>query len=189
MKGVTKRTLQHQDLTKYLIAFMIHNGSHDQFTSVSIVQGDSLRVKHDPLEHRTGSCSVIALGNFKGGELWVQDDSPVASTKVTAQDGTNISGVLVSVALKAAVFDSSKQYKTMPWDGERWTIMAYSSSAYDQLEASQVDSLRQAGFPLQDQKKEFPSSPGIPTRDMTLFKLATMDDLLPGQPSLEPNLK
>ena len=163
MKGVAKRTLQHHDLTKYLIAFMIHNGSHTQFTSISIVQGDSLKVKHDPLKHRIGSCSVIALGDFKGGELWVQDESPVASTEVTAQDGTNMSGRLVSIASEAAVFDSSKQHKTMPWDGERWTITAYSSSTYDQLEASQVECLRQAGFPLRDQKKELPSSPGIPS--------------------------
>ena len=191
MKGVTKRTLQHHDLTKYLIAFMIHNGSHTQFTSISIVQGDSLKVKHDPLKHRIGSFSVIALGDFKGGELWVQDESPIASTEVTAQDGTNMSGRLVSIASKAAVFDSSKQHKTMPWDGERWTITAYSSSAYDQLEASQVECLRQAGFPLRDQKKEFPSSPGIPTRDMTLFELATMDDPAPrpAEPRIKPKVK
>ena len=65
MKGVTKRTYQHQDLTKYLIAFMIHNGSHDKFTSISITQGDSIKVKSDPHNHRTGSCSSIALGDFR----------------------------------------------------------------------------------------------------------------------------
>ena len=70
MKGVTKRTFQHHDLTRYLIAFMVHNGSHDKFTSISITQGDSLKVKSDPRNHRTGSCSLITLGDFKGGEVW-----------------------------------------------------------------------------------------------------------------------
>ena len=67
----------------------------------------------------------------------------------------------------------------MPWDGARWTIMAYNSSAYDQLDDSQVDNLRRSGFVLRDRKKEFPSSPGVPTRDMTLFALDTMDDHAP----------
>ena len=57
MEGVTKRTFQHYDLTKYLIAFMVHNGSQEEFTSISVVQRDNLRVKSDPHNHRTGSCS------------------------------------------------------------------------------------------------------------------------------------
>ena len=65
------------------------------------------------------------------------------------------------------MFDSSLRYNTMPWEGERWMIVAYTSSAYDQLDESQVGSLKHSGFALQDQKKEFPSSPGVPTRDMT----------------------
>ena len=86
------------------------------------------------------------------------------------------------------MFDSSVRYKTMPWEGESWTIMAYSSSAYDQLDESQIDSLRHSAFLLQDRKKEFPSSPGVPMRDMTL---ATMDDPAPGpaEPRTKPKVK
>ena len=191
IKGVTKRTYQRQDLTKYLIAFMIHNGSHDKFTSISITQRDSLKVKSDPHNHRTGSCSLIALGDFKGGELWIQDDSPDAKQKVTDQDGTTLTGRLIPSSSKATVFDSNDRYKTMPWEGERWTVMAYSSSAYDQLEDSQINCLIQSGFLLQDQKKEFPPSPGVPTRDMTLFELATMDDPAPrpAEPRTKPKVK
>ena len=81
------------------------------------------------------------------------------------------------------MFNSIDRYKSMPWKGERWTLMAYSSSAYDCLTRS--------GFPLQAQKKEFPSSPGVPTRDMTLFELATMDDPAPrpAEPRTKPKVK
>ena len=170
---------------------MIHSGSHDNFTSISITQGDSLKIKTDPQNHRTGSCSLIALGDFKGGDLWVQDDSPQAKTKVTAQDGTILEGRWVPVSSEAAAFNSKDRYKSTPWEGERWTLMAYSSSAYDQLEEPQIDCLTQSGFPLQVQKKEFPSSPGIPTRDMTLLELATMDDPAPrsAEPRTKPKVK
>ena len=89
------------------------------------------------------------------------------------------------------MFDSNDRYKTMPWEGERWTVMAYSSSAYDQLEDSQINCLIQSGFLLQDQKKEFPSFPGVPTRDMTLFELATMDDPAPrpADPRTKPKVR
>ena len=66
MKRVTKRT-------KYLRAFMKYHGSQDEFTAFSIGQGDNLRVKSDPHNHRTGSCSMIARG-----ELWIEDPSPKA---------------------------------------------------------------------------------------------------------------
>ena len=163
MKGVTKRTFQHEDLTNYLIAFMIHNGSADKFTSISTVQRDNLRMKSDPRNHRTRSCSLITLGDFKGGEVWIEGKSPEANHKIIDHDDTTLTGRLVPLSDKATVFDSSLRYKAMSWDGERWTIMAYTSSAYDQLDDSQVDSLRHSGFILQDQKKEFPSSPGVQT--------------------------
>ena len=87
--------------------------------------------------------------------------------------------------------DSSVRYKTMPCKGERWTIMAYASSVYDQLDEYQIDGLRHSDFLLQDQKKEFPSSPGVPTHDMTLFELATMDDPAPrpAEPRTKPKVK
>ena len=114
MKGVTKRTFQHQDLTKYLIAFTIHNGSHDRFTSISIIQGDSLRIKSDPQNHRTGSCSLVTLGDFKGGEVWIEDKSPDAKHKVIDHDDTTLTGRLVPISDKETVFDSNLRYKTMP---------------------------------------------------------------------------
>ena len=52
------------------------------------------------------------------------------------------------------MFDSSCLYKTMPWEGERWAIIAYNSSSYDQLDESQVESLKRSGFALQDRTKE-----------------------------------
>ena len=69
--------------------------------------------------------------------------------------------------------------------------MAYNSSAYDQLDNSQVDNLRRSGFVLQERKKVFPSSPGVPTHDMTLLELATMDDPAPrpAEPRTKPKVK
>ena len=191
MKGITKRTLQHQDLTKYLISFIINNGSHDKFTSISITQGDSLRIKSDPHNHGTRTCSFITLGDFKGGEVWIQDKCPDAKHKITDHDGTTLTGRLVPSSDKATVFDSSLRHKTMPWEGESWMIVAYTSSAYDQLDESQIGSLKHSGFALQDQKKEFPSCPGVTTRDMTLFDLATMDDPAPrpAEPRTKPKVK
>ena len=175
MKGITKRTLQHYDITKYLIAFMVHHGSQEEFTWISIVQGGNLRVKSDPRNHRTGSCCMITLGDFKGGELWIEDSGPKANHKVVGHNDTTLTGRLVPLSDQATIFDSSHLYKTMPWVGERWAIMACNSSAYDQLDDSQVEKFRRSGFVLHERKKEFPSCPGVPTRDMTLFELATMD--------------
>ena len=90
MKGITKRTLQHHDLTKYLLAFMIHRGFQEEFTSNSIVQGDNLRVESDPHNHRTWSCSLITLGDFKGGELWIEDLSPEANHKTIVHNDTKV---------------------------------------------------------------------------------------------------
>ena len=129
---------------------------HDSPWLSKRVQGDNLRVKSDPHNHRTGSCS-LTTGDFEGGKLWIDDSGPKANHKIIDHNDTTLTGRLVPSSDKATVFDSSHRYKTMFREGERWTIMAYNSSAYDQLDNSQVDNLRRSAFVLQERKKEFPS--------------------------------
>ena len=69
MKRVAKRTLQHLDLTKYLVAFTKYDDSQDEFVFIFIDQGGSIKMKSDPHNHSVGKCSMVAFGDFKGGEL------------------------------------------------------------------------------------------------------------------------
>ena len=119
MKGVTTRTLQHHDLTKYLITFLKHHRSQDELTLISIVQGGDLRVKSDPHNHRTGSCSLVTLGNFEGGELWIEDSDPKAIHEVVCHEKTTLTGRLGPMTDRAVLFDHNSRHRTMPWKGER----------------------------------------------------------------------
>ena len=83
---------------------MNHHGSQEEFTSISIVQGDSLRVNSDPYNHRTGSCSLIALGDFKA----VNYGSRVLAQRLATR--LLITSRLVPMFDKAVMFDSSSRY-------------------------------------------------------------------------------
>ena len=111
MKGITKRTFQRHDLTKYLIAFTIHHGSQKDFTTVSIVQGDNLKIKSDPNRHRSGKCSA---GEFSGGELWIEDSSPEATHHVIDHDGAALTGRLLPVIAKQSFLTAAAGTRPCP---------------------------------------------------------------------------
>ncbi|OLP92132.1 Retrovirus-related Pol polyprotein from transposon TNT 1-94 [Symbiodinium microadriaticum] len=66
-------------------------------------------------------------------------------------DGSQVQGRLVPVRHKLVDFSPKAWHGTCPWQGERYTITAYTSRREERLEAQERRELRDLGFPLKPQ--------------------------------------
>ena len=72
VQGITKRTKQHANATRYLSAFL-QTGMTGDASSICINHGSSIKVHKDTHNLRESKNHTISLGNFEGGEVWIHD--------------------------------------------------------------------------------------------------------------------
>ena len=77
-----------------------------------------------------GLSMMIVLGRFSGGEFQVGTSSP-----------QSLAGVGIC-------FSGAEQHRSLPFQGERWSLIAFCHRAHSQVTDQQRSSLRRVGFPV-----------------------------------------
>ena len=159
-KGVTRRTREFPECTRYLNMFMsFHCGKKYRWTSFAINQNRELKAHRDVNNDKDQPNITIGMGDYSGGGIWVQENvqsrergwDQLGSGDLVERDtgqGGKLWGRVYETKHQVVVFPPKAWHKTEPWNGNRIVISAYSSRSSQQLPEEEVNLLRSTGFPL-----------------------------------------
>ena len=111
----------------------------------------SLQINHNTVadwhkdEKNRGLSVILSVGSYSGGRFILEGSPPL------------------DIRNRAVLFDGSVRHCSEPFEGERWSIVAFTSSALDLCDQKQRSKLRSMGFRL-------PLPPPPPRRSSPLAK-------------------
>ena len=128
--AATKATLENPGLTKMLTAYIreIVDDPNFLFSSMLITKHSEFGLHVD--KKNVGPSVVIALGDHTGGEIWQ------AAAKI---DGQKIPGGPIFAHNEPHYFDGNVPHRTLPFEGERYSIIAYLTQTADSEKFADVD--------------------------------------------------
>ena len=108
--------------------------------------------------HNDGRYSnwLHGLGNYTGGELWVetQDDRPGAKEVVqTTEDGRKLNGVVHATRHEVVQFDPKCWHGTCAYQGNRYALTVYVCRGHQQATQAERVELQVCGFPLPEEEE------------------------------------
>ena len=178
MQGITSRSHQNKELSKYLNRYLTRHGAKGPSTSICINHGSSIRMHKDSHNHREYQNNTLCLGDHSGGELWVHDPEADPKSKryhcAKAKDGTKLPGKLHVTKHRILTFNPKTYHAVRPWKGDRWSITSYVNRAVHKLDSEQLAQLKEYGFHVPS-KVSAPSSLLVSPEDKekTLFDLVS----------------
>ena len=152
--GIIKKTYGLQQTTKYINAFMKHHGAKGQWSSFQLCHNCHVGCHRDAHNLVGTPCWTISFGNFSKGRLWLESSSPAQATttntleKVKLSDGTEALGEVVSTRQVMTQFCPKTRHAVEEWEGDRFSIVAYTTRGIQELSRTERDVLRTFGFPL-----------------------------------------
>ena len=159
--GITLGTYKLKFTTLYLNDFLTTQGASGPRSSISITQNAAVRPHRDA--HNVNLNYCIALGKFKGGDLWVE--SPEGTIFKKIKSGVSVGGKVVKHQGRLNVFDPKKYHAVEEYEGERWSITAFTTRSSQSLSSGQREHLESFGFSLQGYEGA-PLLPSKATQDL-----------------------
>ncbi|CAE7368225.1 RE1 [Symbiodinium sp. CCMP2456] len=139
--GLTLATYRLPNTLRYLNHFLTRHGALG--TRSSIVVSRNAQVEPHRDMNNIGQNHSIALGQFKGGELWQEHPQGQVYKEV---NGVKVPGVLRKHRGRVISFDPRQLHSVEPWEGERWAITAFTTRSAAHLNPEQESLLRNFGF-------------------------------------------
>ena len=150
MSGITKRTDANKQFALYINEFLTRRGACGPRSSFAITSGARLAYHRD--SHNVGQNYVITLGDFSGGQVWVEEENGPDARQVAP--GKWVHGRLHSPRQRVLSFSPRKLHGPEPWQGERWSIIAYQTRSARKLNRAQRRHLRELGFDVRGYRSE-----------------------------------
>ena len=165
--GITSRTLKRKHTTQYLNEYMTFHGASGPRSSLAISRNARGRIHRDV--NNIGLNYGIALGKFKGGDLWTEDDKGEVVRKAPTGE---------------PIRDRLRRHHVEEWQGEqRWSIVAFQTRSAAELDDKKENRLAQFGFNLAGYQ-ENPRAAGTSARQLSLSSIASPNQALDaGRPS------
>ena len=92
---------------------------------------------------------AIALGDFIGGRVWIEDDEGDSMARLATKKGEReLRGRWLDMHDKPVSFDARRYHMVEPHEGSMWALAAYVPQAYTRSTEQHRQALREAGFPL-----------------------------------------
>jgi hypothetical protein len=117
---------------------------HDfPFTSISLNAGYAAKRHRDG--NNAGPSMIHAFGRFQGGQLgyWPEDNKSSALENLLMKDRATF-----DLAKDLVLFDGNRAHEVDDFQGERFSVVYYTTKGYDQIPEDQQAILRDCGFPL-----------------------------------------
>ncbi|CAE7227793.1 RE1 [Symbiodinium sp. CCMP2456] len=120
------------------------------WTSLIITKNVKMRVHKDAHNIPGSSVLTLTLGNFSGGNLWLESSPGDGNGETAIYDdhGQEIAGISISTKERPYVFDPKKKHATEQWEGDRWCISCFATRGASRASQDERDSLRALCFPL-----------------------------------------
>ena len=176
--GITNKTKDHPELTKYLCAYIKSIGVDEPFSSLCINHGSSVKI-HTVSHNKYDSVSFsVGLGDYSEDGIGNHDEGVQGDgVRKKLPNGTMGLGRIMDTKRKLVKFNPKDYLCLEKWEGDRWSITAYTNRACHKLSDEEIGALRKLGFVTQ--KPICPSSPAHKPRDpddgLLLFELYESD--------------
>ena len=147
--GLTKQTGCLKEFVACVNRFLkqeLPKGS--KWSSFAVSRNNALPLHRDLHNDPGYPNHLIAVGNFKRGELWIEEKSPDPQDPNyrTLADGSRVAGRVQPVRHKVTTFLPRLWHETQPWEGERVVVTAYVSRGFWHLGREDRAELRALGF-------------------------------------------
>ncbi|CAE7409115.1 unnamed protein product [Symbiodinium sp. CCMP2592] len=178
--GIFQRTEQFSDVLRFLNAFMQLQFPEASWSSLCVSHNVHARL-HTDAGNAAGTLNhTVSLGNFSGGEVWLcpaldpeapQVPAPLDASS-EAQSATSAGqGELWDTWHAPLSFSCESLHCTMPIQGDRWVLTAYTCKNLDHFDAKSLAHLRSLGFPLPSATPVNPQPISPPLKDTTCVEL------------------
>ena len=144
--GLRHNTRVFPNFTRPLCRYVKQTCPALSFTALVILH-NLLSDFHRDLNNLPGSLNcVLPLSDFSGGQLWIQaEDGPIEQQV----NGRSVFGCLHEVQASPVLFDArSAWHKTLPWEGDRTVLVAFTPDLFARLDPADRDLLASLGFVL-----------------------------------------
>ena len=148
--GITRDTVKHEQLTRYLTSYLKFHGICGPTTSVSVSHNVGALPHRDYHNAKDSMNYHLTLGEHTGGRLWVQADGAeltdpggVVWRKI---NGKRVAGYYHDAFQQVLEFSPSDLHETEKFVGDRWSITAYTTRSIDTARLRDLHRLRQLGF-------------------------------------------
>ncbi|CAE7353792.1 GIP [Symbiodinium sp. CCMP2592] len=152
--GIIQKTYAFHQTTKYINALMKTHGAHGHWSTFQLRHNCHVGPDKDAHNLSGTRCWTIAFGDYNGGRLWLQSD-PNAKVdgasdfqNVKLSDGTEAIGEVVNTCEHMTDFSPKTRHAVEEWEGDRCSIVAYTTRGVHHLSRTERDVLRTFGFPL-----------------------------------------
>ena len=105
---------------------------------------------HRDIQNMPGhSNHALALGDYKGGRVWIEDDAGDSTAWLAdKKGGRELRGRWLDMHDKPVSFDARRYHMVEPHEGSMWALAAYVPQAYARATEQHRQALREAGFPF-----------------------------------------
>ena len=143
---ITDCTMKSQEAVQFLNRWLSLVFPAETWTTVAISHNMVSQV-HTDSGNQAGTFNChVTVGDFSGGSLWLEDVSGKVAR--TTDSGEKLLGRTVDTHMRPLVFDFRLRHATMPFEGERWALTAFTAPHLGDCLLETRSRLVQLGFPL-----------------------------------------
>jgi|Transcript_91206 hypothetical protein len=149
--GPTRVTTRYPNFVRFLNKWLKDNlpaSVKDDFVSTAI----NLNANYAGRRHRDGNNegpSIIrAFGKFTGGELkyWPRDLKVAGQPQPSVEDLNSKDCVTHNIKNKTFIFDGNRAHEVTPFQGNRFSVVYFSTQGYAKFKPEDVKTLKSLGF-------------------------------------------
>ena len=119
------------------------------WSSIAVLYNPHMGLHRDIQNMPGHSNHALALGEYTGGRVWIEDDEgDSAAWLEDKKGGRELRGRWLDMHDKPVSFDARRYHKVEPHEGSMWALAAYVPQAYARATEQHRQALREAGFPL-----------------------------------------
>ena len=148
-QGITKLTANHEPLVRYLNHWLMLLFAGRSWSSLVVSHNTCTGIHVD--YNVPGSLNFCtALGAFTGGGIWIESETGDTAFWDASSSSLRM-GQVLDARNAACSFVGSRRHATMPWTGDRWLIIAYTSVNEQDVSAEDWARLGSLSFPCVQQ--------------------------------------
>ena len=119
------------------------------WTSIAVLFNPRMGLHRDIQNMPGHSNHALALGDYTGGRVWIEDDEGDSTAWLAdKKGGRELRGRWLDMHDKPVSFDARRYHMVEPHEGSMWALAAYVPQAYARATEQHRQALREAGFPL-----------------------------------------
>jgi hypothetical protein len=150
--GCSTCTTEHAWLTKLLAGHVKRARPDFLFTSIQVNKNYASRPHVD--KNNLGQSLILGLGDYTDGQLWVHDDKGDVPLELKEdifsayryRSGKSYSGTVLDCRNEIIEFDGTKLHYTLPFTGDRYTLVFFTSDMFMRASEETRAALNEAGF-------------------------------------------